>query len=128
MSKTIHHEVVFSASPRRVYEALMTTEQHGSFTGGEANISPDVGGAFSCHDGQITGRNVELVENETIVQAWRVAAWDAGLYSIVKLQLSAEGEGTRLVLDHSGVPDGMRDAIDAGWHARYWGPLATFLS
>ena len=53
--------------------------------------------------------------------------WPAGVYSVVRFELHAEGEGTRLVLDHSGVPAEGRDAVAAGWHARYWEPLRSYL-
>jgi uncharacterized protein YndB with AHSA1/START domain len=40
-------------------------------TAGEANISDAVGAEFSAWDEYITGRNLELVPGERIVQAWR---------------------------------------------------------
>jgi activator of HSP90 ATPase len=127
-SATIHQEVLLPASPERVYEALMDSARHAAFTAnGAAQISRDEGGAFSAHGGAIVGRNVELVPNARIVQAWRVANWPAGLYSIVRFELHADGSGTRAVLDHSGVPDADRPHVDAGWHTRYWEPLRKYL-
>lgn len=127
MSEPIHQEVTFAATPQRLFEALMNEDQHGAFTGGAAHISKDVGGAFACHDGQIVGRNIELEPNRRIVQAWRVANWDDGVYSVVKLDLQPDGEQTRLVLDHSGVPEASRDQVAAGWPMRYWEPLKAYL-
>jgi activator of HSP90 ATPase len=127
MSQPIHQEVVFDATPKQIYEALMSAEQHSAFTGGAAEIERDVGGAFSCYGGQLQGRNVELVPDQRIVQAWRVAAWDDGVYSIVKFELRPEGDQTRLVMDHAGVPEPHREHIDGGWHARYWEPLRAYL-
>lgn len=128
MSDVIHQEIVLAATPDRVYEALMDSEQHGAFTGGPAQISRDEGGAFSCHDGRIVGRNLELVPNGRIVQAWRVAAWEPGLYTVVRMELRPEGERTRLVLDHSGVPPEFREPIASGWEARYWKPLTELFA
>lgn len=127
MSQPIHQEITFAATPTKVYDALIRTEEHSRFTGSPASLSPDDGGAFSCYGGQILGRQIELIPGERIVQAWRVAAWDAGVYSLVRIELSAEGEGTRLVLDHSGVGEDFVEHIDAGWHERYWKPLRAFL-
>lgn len=124
----IHQEVVFDASPARVYAALMEQDQHAAFTGGAAEISPEPGGAFACHGGQIVGRTIELEPDRRIVQAWRVAAWPPGVYSVVKFELAAEGEGTRLILDHAGVPADGRDGVAAGWQARYWEPLRAYLA
>lgn len=128
MSTPIHQEVVFKASPDRIYEALMDARQHGAFTGSPAEISRDAGGPFSCHGGQIVGRNIELVRNQRIVQAWRVASWADGVYSIVKFELQRHGSETRLVLDHSSFPEDERPHLESGWHARYWEPLRKYLA
>lgn len=128
MSASIHQEVIFKASPERIYEALMNAEEHSEFTGGPAEISRDAGGEFSCHGGQIAGRNIELVPNKRIVQAWRVNQWDEGVYSVVKVELVAEGDATRLVLDHAGFPEAHGEHLDDGWHARYWKPLESYLA
>ncbi len=68
MSKPIHQEIDFKASPKRIYEALMNDKEHGEFTGGPAKISRDVGGAISCHGGHVVGRNVELIPNKRILE------------------------------------------------------------
>ena len=124
----IHQEIVFSASPERVYEALMSDKEHSAFTGGPAEISRDAGGAFSAHGGQVVGRNIELVPNQRIVQAWRVGAWDDGVYSIVRLELRDEGGSTCVVLDHAGFPEGAAEHLEGGWHKMYWEPLSGYLT
>ena len=88
-SITIHQEVDFKASPRQLYEALLDTKQFcefsaqsGEFSAQSAKIDRADGGAFTLFDGHIIGRNVELVPNQRIVQAWRVVDWPAGVYSM----------------------------------------------
>ena len=126
MSQPIHQEITFDATPDQVYAAYMNPAQRAQYTEGEVEISADEGGAFSCHGGQIVGRNLELIPGQRIVQAWRVHAWPPGLYTTVHFEL-AEGEGgTRLVMDHYGVPDDFEKHIADGWHARYWGPMREF--
>lgn len=127
MSEPIVHQLSFDAEPERIFRALMTSEQHAAFTGGPAEISDQVGGSFWCHGGSILGRNLDLVDNQRIVQAWRVAAWPEGTYSIVRFDLSPEGKGTRLTLTHSGVPVAAREQISKGWEMRYWEPLKGWL-
>ena len=94
--EAIHHEVVFKASRKRVYDALTDAKQFNKVvllsaamqSGGMApgskpvEISPEVGGAFTAFGGYVTGRHIELVPNERIVQAWRAASWGPGQYSI----------------------------------------------
>jgi activator of HSP90 ATPase len=133
-SATIHMEVDFNASPERLYEALLDSKQFCEFTAQSkmfsaksATIDSTEGGAFSLFDGRITGRNVELIPNKLIVQAWRVANWPEGVYSIAKFEFKPQGSGTHLVFDHTGFPEEMHDHLLAGWQSNYWDPLAKYL-
>jgi len=129
MADVIHQEIDFKASPTRIYEAFMDSKQHAEFTAnGEAEIGREAGGTFTCHGGAISGRNVELVPGKRIVQAWRVASWDEGTYSIVKIELRQHDGGTRVVLDHAGFPEGHAEHLGPGWHERYWEPLRKYLA
>jgi activator of HSP90 ATPase len=123
----LHQEIDFAASPQRIYEVLLDSKQFAAFTGMAAQIDPTEGGAFNMFGGMIVGRNVELVPNQRIVQAWRPASWRPGVYSIVKFELKAAQSGTTVILDHTGFPEGDFDGLDSGWHERYWEPLAKFL-
>ena len=126
-STTIHQEIDFNASPSRVYEALLDAKQFSAFTGVPAEIHREAGGAFSAFGGQIVGRNLELVPNRRIVQAWRSNGWPEGSYSIVKFELTEQAGGTRLTMDHRGFPDGQREHLETGWKEHYWDPLAKYL-
>lgn len=124
----LHHENIFQASPQRIYDALLDFKQFAAFTGMPAEINREAGGAFSTFGGLIVGRNIELVSNQRIVQAWRPAHWDAGVYSVVKFELEARGAQTKVVLDHTGFPEGSFRHLDWGWHNHYWEPLKKFLA
>ncbi|MEX2128591.1 MAG: SRPBCC family protein [Xanthobacteraceae bacterium] len=125
---SIHQEITFDAPPERIYEALMDSRQHAEFTAnGGAEISRDIGGPFFAHGGHVSGRNIELVPNKRIVQVWHFRDWADGVYSIVRFELVKEGSGTRLILDHTGIPDGHKDHLQTGWNARYWEPLRKYL-
>ena len=125
---SIHQEVPFKASPQRIYEALLDSEQFTSFTGRPAEIDPNEGGAFALFGGMIAGRSVELVTNQRIVQAWRPASWEPGVYSVVRFELKMKGPGTAVVLDHTGFPKGDYDHLFSGWGERYWDPLHKYLA
>src|SRR4029077_15752904 len=77
-SITIHQDLEFSASPQQLYEALLDSKQFSEFSGRAAEINREAGGAFSLFKGHIIGRNLELVPNERIVQAWRGGSWPEG--------------------------------------------------
>jgi activator of HSP90 ATPase len=125
----LHQEIAFKVEPRRIYEVLLDSKQFAAFSGIPAEIDPKAGGAFSMFGGRILGRNVELLPNQRIVQAWRPASWDPGVYSMVKFELKPEGAGaTTVILDHTGFPLGDFGHLNSGWYARYWDPLKKFLS
>jgi activator of HSP90 ATPase len=140
-AESIHQEPVINANRTRVYDALTNARQFNELTKIVAAkepaisveksptvISPDVGGAFSLFGGIILGRHLELVPNTRIVQAWRVAYWDPGAYSIVRFELVEHGTGTKIVFDHLGFPKGDAESLASGWKAHYWEPLATLLA
>ena len=124
---TISQSISFKASPAKVYEAIISAEQFGDVTGAAAEISSDEGGEFSCFGGQITGRHIELIPDERIVQAWRVKAWPEGVFSEVRFDLSASGDATTLELTQTGYPDDAAEHLEPGWHKMYWEPLKAYL-
>ena len=136
----IHQETTFSARPQRVYEALINASQFQNVemlgaakdsidvTSKPAQISREPGGPFVIFGGYIAGRQIELIPNRRIVQAWHEKAWEAGVYSIARFELQEQGAGTKLIFDHTGFPAGAGDHLAIGWKLNYWEPLAKFLA
>jgi activator of HSP90 ATPase len=139
-AESIHQETIFKASRNRIYEALLDTKQFDRITqisgvmqsmslgSAPTKISRELGGAFTLFGGHIVGRQVELLPNQRIVQAWRVVDWDPGVYSIAKFELVEQGAGTKLVFDHTGFPKGDAEHLATGWKAHYWEPLEKLLA
>jgi activator of HSP90 ATPase len=139
-AEAIHQEAMFKASRKRVYEALTDAKQFDKviqlsgvlqamhLPDKPAEISGEVGGAFTLFGGYITGRHVELVPNERIVQAWRTGGWPPGVYSIAKFELVEQGSGTKIVFDHTGFPKGEAEVLASGWKAHYWEPIEKLLA
>ena len=129
MSSAIHQEREFGAAPADVYRALVDATEFSALTGGAgAEIGDAPGDALSLFGGMITGRQLELVPDRRIVQAWRASRWADGVYSIARFELEPSGAGTRVVFDHTGYPDDEHDHLAAGWDANYWEPLARHLA
>lgn len=133
---SIHHEVKFKASPERLYAALTDEKEFqkvvllgGAVKAGTvknpepARISAVAGGEFAVFGGLISGREIELVPNVRIVQAWRNATWKSGTYSIARFELAPQGTGTLLTFDHTGFPEGDAEHLAEGWKSNYWEPL-----
>ena len=132
MPSPIRQEIVINASPDKVYAALTDADKFSGFSGGApAQIDATDGGEISLFGGAITGRNIQLVPNQMVVQAWRVSqgdgAWGDGVYSIVRFELKAKGGDTEVILEQDGFPEAAREHLDPGWHKMYWEPLREFL-
>ena len=139
-SDAIHQVITFKGSPARVYAMLteaarfdQVIRQSEAMKAGmppgapRTAISTAIGGAFTLFGGQITGRQLELVPSQRVVQAWRAGSWPAGSYSIVRFELSPAATGCQLVFDHTGFPAGEAQHLALGWHANYWTPMARVL-
>lgn len=124
---SIHQEIRLGAPPARIFELLVDATQFSAFTGRAANVTSEAGRAFSLFGGMITGRNVELVPGERVVQAWRSNSWPVGTYSIVRFALNPQPPGTLVVLDHTGYPVGAGEHLAEGWYEHYWRPLQKLL-
>ena len=117
----LHQEIDIDAAPARIYAALLDSRQFAAFTGRPAEISREAGGVFSMFGGLIVGRNVELVPDVRIVQAWRPADWEPGLYSMVRFEIRARGAQATVVLDHTGFPEGSFRHLNPGWYGHNTG-------
>ena len=122
----IHQEVDFSTGANQLYEALLDSSKFTAFSGRPAEIKGEVGGACSLFGGHIIARNLELVPNQRIVQAWRVVTWPEGVYSIARFDFKAQGSGTHLVFEHTGFPEGLHDHLAEGWEQNYWALLKKY--
>jgi activator of HSP90 ATPase len=140
-AESIHQEIIFKATKKRIYDALTDAKQFEQVvhlsdamkTRMPANapptrISTDPGGTFSTFGGLIVGMQIDLVPNERVVQAWRPAYWKPGVYSLVKFALADADSVTKLTLDHRGFPDGDGQSLLDGWNKNYWEPLHKFLA
>lgn len=141
-AEAIHQERVFKAKPQRVYRALTETaefdkvvklsaavQQSPMALGSKPTVvSAQAGGAFSAFGGYVTGRQIELVPNERIVQVWRSGSWKPGEFSLARFALMADGENTKLIFDHTGFPAGQAEHLAEGWRVNYWEPLEKYLA
>ena len=83
---------------------LMDSKKHTKFTGSRAKMSRKIGGSFNAYDGWIMGKNLKLIPNRLIVQAWRGKSWPKGHYSKVMYLLTKTKTGTKLTFGHQRSP------------------------
>ena len=117
------------ASAQEIYNAWLDSFTHSDMTGGEARISDGIGADLSAWDGYITGRNLELVPGERIVQSWRTTQFtDEHEDSIIAVTLEEVEDGTLLTLVHSNVPDGQTSYEHGGWQEHYFEPMKEYFA
>jgi uncharacterized protein YndB with AHSA1/START domain len=117
------------ASAQDIYDAWLDSEAHTEMTGGEAAMSDEIGAQVVAWGGYITGRNLELVPGERIVQSWRTAEFtDQHEDSIITVTLEAVADGTLLTLTHSRVPDGQTSYQEGGWQVHYLEPMQDYFA
>jgi activator of HSP90 ATPase len=129
----IHQEAIINADPQAVYGVLTDGQKFAAATGMPAQVSDREGETFTLFGGRVEGRQIELVPGQRIVQAWRFGAahpspWDSGVYSVVRFTLSGQEDGTRFVIDHTGVPTEWHEHISGGYPTFYQEPLERYFA
>ena len=120
---------VLTASAKQIYEAWLSSDEHGAMTGGAARIDPVAGGQFDAWDGYITGTTLELEPYRRIVQSWRTIEFPADAPdSRLEIVLEESAAGTHLTLKHSNIPAGQGSSYESGWASNYFDPMKDYFS
>lgn len=121
ISQTYH----IDASIEKVWDALVNSKSIDAWGGGDAVMSDRLE-AFSLWDGEIHGKNLEVIPNKKLVQEW--FAWDETLgTSTVTFTLSQDGKETVVELEHAGVPESEYEDVESGWKNFYMEPLIAYV-
>jgi hypothetical protein len=106
----IHQEPVFTASRKRVYDALTDAKQFDKVI-------------------QLSGAMQAMHLPDKPAEISREAGgWNPGVYSIARFELVEQGSGTKIIFDHTGFPQGEAEVLASGWKAHYWEPLEKLLA
>lgn len=121
-------EEFIEANPAEIYNTWLDSDSHTDMTGGDALITDEIGEPFNAWDGYIWGKTLDLKPNEYIKQSWRTVDFDDDQeYSQVEIFLQPEGDGTRLVLKHTGLTD-QDEKYKQGWIDNYFKPMKDYFS
>jgi activator of HSP90 ATPase len=128
MTPTIQQSVRLPASPKELFDTYLDSKKHSAVTGGKARISRKAGAKFTAWNGALSGRNLQIVPNRLIVQAWRSVHFKrSDLDSILILEFSKAPGGGRLDLVHVNVPPQDHKGVKGGWPKYYWKPWKKYL-
>lgn len=125
--KEIHQTYHINAPIEKVWQALVDPKLIEKWSSDEAKMSDRDGDTFELWEGWLTGKNKKVEPFKKLVQDWRASDWPKEHYSEVSFELTKEGDGTKLDLKHSHVPDERFNEIDQGWHDYYLGQIKKLL-
>lgn len=108
-----------------VFAALTKAHTIQLWTGEEAEFG-EVGEEFSMFDGNICGKNLEIVAPSKIVQEWYFG--DQEPPSIVTIKLHELPKGTSFELNHTNIPSVDFEDIVDGWNNLYIASLIDFFT
>jgi activator of HSP90 ATPase len=129
MKPPIEQTVKFPCSPEVLFEMYMDSAKHSASTGATAQITRREGGRFKAFDGALNGRNLLIVPNRLIVQAWRSTAFKHDdPDSILVLEFSKVPGGTKIHMVHVNVPAHDHRGVSKGWPKYYWNPWKAYLA
>jgi len=119
--KPITQSYTMKASPEQVFQALTDQKMIEGWSGAPATMNSQVGTEFTLFGGNITGKNLEVVPNQKLVQEWTEGSWETP--SKVIFTLTGNGGETTLELHHEGVPEADQEKIIGGWKEFYLGQI-----
>jgi activator of HSP90 ATPase len=129
MTEKLKMSVVLPVKPDKLYHAWLDSKKHAEFTGDAADIDPKVGGKFTAWDGYIIGKNLELEPPRRILQSWRTTEFPEGAPdSMLEILIEPDGDGSKLTLIHTEIPEGQSEDYKQGWKDYYFAPMKAYFS
>jgi len=129
MKPPIEQSVKFPCSPEVLFEMYMDSAKHSASTGAPAKIARRAGGSFKAFDGALSGRNLLIIPNRLVVQAWRSTAFKRGdPDSILVIEFSKAPGGAKVHMVHLNVPVQDHRGVSKGWPKFYWEPWKAYLA
>ncbi len=118
----IEQTYLIAASPKRVWQELTDPVHIRKWSGAPAEFALQVNAPYSLWGGDICGRIVEFVPEQSLVQTWKPANWTAG-NSVVRFTLTPVGRRTRVDLVHENVEESDYVGTSEGWDIYYLGVI-----
>jgi activator of HSP90 ATPase len=124
--KTFKKSFKINAEPADVYSALTNPYTIELWTGYPAVMSTEPGSEFSLWEGDITGKNIEFIQDKKVVQEWDFG--DNPEKSLVIITIQKDRDDSIVTVEHSNIPDEDFEDIAEGWREYYFGAINTFFN
>jgi activator of HSP90 ATPase len=119
-----HSLTIKGTTPDEVFNALSNPFAIELWSGYPADFKLEAGAEFSMWEGDITGRLLEFVLNESLKQEWFFG--DNSDPSVAEIKLHAQKNDTYITLRHTNIPDEDFENISEGWTDFYLGAIKKF--
>lgn len=138
-SRPVVHEALVGATPDEVFDTLTTAEGVSSFLGVPASIDLAIGGAYEIlfsdelPEGLRGSEGCQIlayVPGEMVAFSWNsppTLPEIRGKNTWVVISLRPDGEGTRVRLVHTGMPEGGDSDENRAYFERAWGNVLAAL-
>lgn len=124
MSKTFQQSVEFAnVTAHDLYRTYMNSSEHSAAINAPASISLEIGGAFKIFgDNGLSGRNLAIIPDRLVVQAWRGQVWKPeDVDSTLILMFEDRPSGAYIHLAHLEIPDHAHQLVNPdAWNRMYW--------
>lgn len=124
--KTFKKTFRINAEPSDVYSALTNPYTIELWSGYPAEMSTEPGSEFSLWEGDITGKNIEFIQDKKLVQEWYFG--DQTEKSIVTITVFPDKDNSSVTVEHTNIPDEEFDDIAEGWREYYIGAIISFFN
>jgi activator of HSP90 ATPase len=124
--KTFKKSFKINAEPSDIYSAITNPYTIELWTGYPAIMSEVPGSEFSLWDGDITGINLEFIQDKKVVQEWHFG--DQSEESTVTITIHPEKGDSVVTVEHTNIPDEDFADIAEGWREYYFGAIINFFN
>ncbi|HEX2919972.1 MAG TPA: SRPBCC domain-containing protein [Bacteroidales bacterium] len=124
--KTFSKTFRINTEPSDVYSALTNPFTIELWSGYPAIMSTEPGSDFSLWEGDITGKNIEFVQDKKIVQEWYFGEQEEK--SIVTITILPENGNSLVKVEQTNIPDDDFNDIADGWREFYFGAILNFFN
>jgi hypothetical protein len=139
MPSTYETARIVGATPKRLFEAWLDSQEHSGMTGRAATIVPGHGEPFSTAEGQIMGRTLEAEPYHRIVQGWNAEEPGGRVFeSQVEITFvtgpnwgglpGSPADGATIKIRHWGLPPEQRLFTPQWWEDNYFRSMDAYFA
>jgi activator of HSP90 ATPase len=124
--KTFKRTFKINTEPSDIYSALTNPQTIELWSGYPAKMSTEPDSEFSLWEGDITGRNIEFIQDKKVVQEWYFG--DQTEKSIVTITIVPDRGNSLIIVEQTNIPDDDFKGIAEGWKEYYFDAISAFFN